>query len=231
VIEDGSPARTPWLFMGSVRTNHRTHEEGCAPWITNVAGQAGTAWRRCDADPHVVRGLQLVDGRFEDSPVAAVPVDNEQAAGGCGPRELAGDHVEEGRQHSSPQRDRAWRPCMLQRQAIRDRWERPHVVLVAVTLDDALGELLGVLRPVDHTQALPAGHWTGTLHLPHGWRTRPVPEDLTAAAERKNRDIGSLDPAELRYALTFLGEATTPGIRQARIEAIVQALPQPGRRS
>jgi len=95
-----------------------------------------------------------------------------------------------------------------------------------LTFDDVT-----VLRPVDRSQALPAGHWTGTLHLPHGWRRRPVPEDLTAAAERENRDLGSLDPAELRYALTFLGEATTPGIRQARIEAIVQALPQPGRRS
>ena len=95
-----------------------------------------------------------------------------------------------------------------------------------LTFDDVT-----VLRPVDHSQALPTGHWTGTLNLPHGWRTRPVPEDLMAAAERKNRDLGSLDPAELRYALTFLGEAAAPGIRQARIEAIVRALPQPDHRS
>ena len=40
-----------------------------------------------------------------------------------------------------------------------------------------------------------------------------------------NRALDALDNAELRYALTFLEEATTADIRQARISAIVAALP------
>ncbi len=37
--------------------------------------------------------------------------------------------------------------------------------------------------------------------------------------------LDALDDAELRYALTFLEEATTADIRQARVSAIVAALP------
>lgn len=40
------------------------------------------------------------------------------------------------------------------------------------------------------------------------------------------RDLGALDQAELRYALTFLGEASTGTIRNDRINAIVAALPR-----
>jgi hypothetical protein len=81
-----------------------------------------------------------------------------------------------------------------------------------------------VLRPTEAVPAL-AAHWTGVLHLPHGARPRRIPADLTDAARERARDVDALDPAELRYALTFLGEATTDAIRAARIEAIVSALP------
>ncbi|MCX4387354.1 hypothetical protein OG777_10460 [Micromonospora peucetia] len=82
-----------------------------------------------------------------------------------------------------------------------------------------------VLRLLDPTHVPPAGPWAGILHLPHGWRTRSVPEDLATAARAARRDLTALDEAESRYALTFLAEASTPAIRQARIEAIVNALP------
>jgi hypothetical protein len=58
--------------------------------------------------------------------------------------------------------------------------------------------------------------------LPHGLRPRIVPPDLNAAADQERR---SLDATELRYVLTFLSEATTPDIRQARVKAVVSALP------
>lgn len=90
-----------------------------------------------------------------------------------------------------------------------------------LTFDDVT-----VLRLLDHSAAPSTGSWTGTLHLPHGWRTRSIPQDLLAAAASANRDLSALDTAELRYALTFLGESTTSEIRQARIAAILQALPR-----
>jgi len=67
--------------------------------------------------------------------------------------------------------------------------------------------------------------WHGTLRLPHGLRPRSVPPDLRRAAEHEGRSLEALDEAELRYALTFLSEATTSAIRQARVGAIVSALP------
>lgn len=90
-----------------------------------------------------------------------------------------------------------------------------------LTLDDVT-----VLRVID-VDALPdtAETWAGVLHLPHGWRPREVPADLDAAASTAHRDLTTLDTAELRYALTFLEEASTAGIRRQRIEAIVGALP------
>jgi hypothetical protein len=91
-----------------------------------------------------------------------------------------------------------------------------------LTFDDVT-----VLRLLEHPAVPPpTGRWTGTLHLPHGWRTRSIPQDLLAAAICANRDLGALDTAELRYALTFLGESSTRGIREGRIAAILQALPQ-----
>jgi hypothetical protein len=91
-----------------------------------------------------------------------------------------------------------------------------------ITLDDVT-----VLRPVDAKGfAHLAGTCMGTLHLPHGSRRRGVPADLEAAAIRRQRTLGQLDDAELRYALTFLEEATTARIRQARIDTIVAALPE-----
>jgi len=69
------------------------------------------------------------------------------------------------------------------------------------------------------------GRWSAVLHLPHGQRPREIPPDLADAARRSRRDLTALDTAELRYALTFLGEATTTAIRQARIDVILTALP------
>jgi hypothetical protein len=90
-----------------------------------------------------------------------------------------------------------------------------------LTFDD-----ITVLRLLDQSLAPLVESWAGVLHLPHGWRTRSIPDDLATAAETERRDLGALDEAELRYALTFLGEASTDAIRQARIDAIVNALPR-----
>ncbi|MCY0945659.1 hypothetical protein [Streptomyces antarcticus] len=88
------------------------------------------------------------------------------------------------------------------------------------TLDD-----ITTLQP---TQPLPGTlpeRWSATLHLRHGQRPREIPDDLRAAAHTAGRDLDALDDAELRYALTFLGEATTPAIRTDRLTAIVTGLP------
>ncbi|MFC8010996.1 hypothetical protein [Streptomyces cinereoruber] len=88
------------------------------------------------------------------------------------------------------------------------------------TLDDST-----TLQP---TQPLPANlpeKWLALLHLRHGQRPRDVPDDLRAAASTAGRDLDALDEAELRYALTFLGEATTAAIRTERLAAIVTGLP------
>ncbi|MEE6260171.1 hypothetical protein [Plantactinospora sonchi] len=90
-----------------------------------------------------------------------------------------------------------------------------------ITLDDVT-----VLRPVaPEAFADLATSCSGVLHLPHGSRRRAIPADLAAAAARHQRALDHLDDAELRYALTFLEEAATSHIRQARIDAIVAAIP------
>lgn len=92
-----------------------------------------------------------------------------------------------------------------------------------LTLDDV------TLLRLPHGATPPAlrnGRWSATLHLPHGQRPRTVPADLAAAACAGLRDITALDHAELRYTVTFLDEATTHTIRQARVHAIVSALPE-----
>lgn len=99
---------------------------------------------------------------------------------------------------------------------------RPPTAVRILTFDDVT-----VLRLLDQSRPPLAESWTGILHLPHGWRTRSIPEDLSAAATTAHRDLGTLDEAELRYALTFLGEASTDAIRRARIDAIVNALQGP----
>lgn len=93
-----------------------------------------------------------------------------------------------------------------------------------ISLDDVT-----VLRPIEAIAA-PTTAWSGILHLPHGLRPRDVPPDLQGAADSLGRDLEALDAAELRYALTFLGEAVTEEIRTARIDVIVSALPASARR-
>lgn len=90
-----------------------------------------------------------------------------------------------------------------------------------MTLDDVT-----VLHPSGSgTVPTLRARWSGTLYLAHGLRPQVAPEDLESAAEAEGRILAALDDAELRYALTFLSEATTPEIRTARISAIVSALP------
>lgn len=101
--------------------------------------------------------------------------------------------------------------------------DAPPVGVRILTFDD-----ITVLRLLDLTSTPVTGPWKGILHLPHGWRTRSIPGDLSTAARTAHRDLGALDEAELRYALTFLGEASTMPIRKARIDVIVNALPRPG---
>lgn len=97
----------------------------------------------------------------------------------------------------------------------------PQMTVRILTLDDVT-----VLRLLDQSPPTLAGNWTGVLHLAHGWRTRSMPADLADAALTARRDLEALDEAEQRYALTFLGEASTDTIRRARIHAIVDALPR-----
>ncbi|NIL60073.1 hypothetical protein HCB18_27750, partial [Salinispora arenicola] len=67
-------------------------------------------------------------------------------------------------------------------------------------------DVITVLRLLDPSHAPPAGSWAGILHLPHGWRTRSIPDDLVTAVRAARRDLTVLDEAERRYALTFLAE-------------------------
>jgi len=89
-----------------------------------------------------------------------------------------------------------------------------------ITLDDVT-----VLRPVEATALAGATDtYSGVLHLSHGSRRRTIPEDLALEVARRHRTLDLLDEAELRYALTFLEEATTETIRQARIAVIADAI-------
>lgn len=103
-----------------------------------------------------------------------------------------------------------------------DAGDSPPIPVHILTFDDVT-----VLRLADDNTAPPlqGGLWSAVLRLPHGQRPRVIPPDLAEAARRRRKDLTVLDTAELRYALTFLGEATTPAIRQARIDAILATLP------
>ncbi|MFF0493933.1 HAD family hydrolase [Nocardia sp. NPDC004068] len=89
-----------------------------------------------------------------------------------------------------------------------------------LTLDDVT--ILKVIENFSKPTALVS---SGILHIAHGLRPLRVPEDLSTVAATRRRDLTALDDAELRYALTFLAEATSSDIREARIDAIVGALP------
>lgn len=97
----------------------------------------------------------------------------------------------------------------------------PSLTVRILSFDDVT-----VLRVVGREPPVVAGGaWAGVLHLPHGWRSASAPADLVEAADRAGRDLAALDAAELRYAVTFLGEASTDDIRRGRIAVIVDALP------
>lgn len=98
--------------------------------------------------------------------------------------------------------------------------DAPPTAVRILTLDDVT-----VLRLLEESPSPLPDPWAGILHLPHGWRPRSIPKDLATTAALARRDLSTLDEAELRYALTFLGEASTIVVRQARINAIVSALP------
>lgn len=98
--------------------------------------------------------------------------------------------------------------------------DAPPATVRILTFDD-----ITVLRLLDQPTTALAKSWAGVLRLPHGSRTQQIPRDLVAAAVTAHRHLGALDEAGLRYALTFLGEASTDAIRRARIDAIVKVLP------
>lgn len=101
------------------------------------------------------------------------------------------------------------------------------ITVRVMTFDD-----MTVLLPEHDSPWLPAAEWTGTLCLRHGRRHQHVPSDLAAAANEQGTLLSALDEPEMRYATTYLDEATTPQIRQARIAAILDPLPRlPGARS
>jgi hypothetical protein len=90
-----------------------------------------------------------------------------------------------------------------------------------LTFDDAT-----FLRPVDAAEPVPSSaRWQGVLHISHGLRDHDVPPDLIDTATQRRRDLTALTGPELRYALTFLHEASTTDIRRQRINAIVDAMP------
>ncbi|MGV9751122.1 HAD family hydrolase [Nocardia farcinica] len=89
-----------------------------------------------------------------------------------------------------------------------------------LTFDD-----ITVLRVVEGGVLTDGAHESGILHIPHGLRSRQIDFELEAAASARRRDLTALDDAELQYALTFLSEAVKPEIREARVDAIVSALP------
>jgi hypothetical protein len=89
-----------------------------------------------------------------------------------------------------------------------------------LTFDDAT-----FLRPVDTTEPVsPSARWHGVLHISHGLRDHDLPPDLIDTAALRRRDLTTLNGPELRYALTFLHEASTTDIRTQRIDAIVGAM-------
>lgn len=90
-----------------------------------------------------------------------------------------------------------------------------------LTFDD-----LTVLHPTEAITTLPpcGEPWSGTLHLPHGQRPAPVPDDLAAALDSAGCDLAALDTAETRHLLTYLAEATSERVRRERIAVILQAL-------
>jgi hypothetical protein len=96
----------------------------------------------------------------------------------------------------------------------------PSLPVRIITLDE-----MTVLRPAGPAAVRP-GRWSGALRLRHGLRPVVIPADLASAAAHRRRAVSALDDAERRYAVTFLGEASTPGIRAARVAAIVSALPE-----
>lgn len=93
-----------------------------------------------------------------------------------------------------------------------------------LTFDDVT-----VLQPTTrHPRIRAEERWQGTLRLPHGQRARTIPHDLARSARERGTTFDSLSSADLTFALTYLGEATTPAIRQARLDVIVAALPEAG---
>lgn len=64
----------------------------------------------------------------------------------------------------------------------------------------------------------------GTLRLGRPARPRPIPADLAAVLDREQLNLDALPAVERRHLLGFLAEATTPAVRQARIQAILGAL-------
>jgi hypothetical protein len=101
-----------------------------------------------------------------------------------------------------------------------DLEDGPSLPVRIITLDE-----MTVLRPAGPAVLRP-GRWSGSLRLRHGHRPVAIPADLADSAAHQGRAIGALDEAATRYAVTFLGEAATPGIRAARVAAIVNALPE-----
>src|SRR5450631_2248317 len=131
--------------------------------------------------------------------------------------------------NGSAMRDGAGAPVLV----LTDRLEGHDTFLSAILeLDGALIPVriltfvdVTVLHPTGEPLDLPGTAWSGRLRLPHGQRRQPAPPDLEHAAADQGRALDALDEAELRYAVTFLTEATTPHIRSARIDVIVSALP------
>jgi hypothetical protein len=95
------------------------------------------------------------------------------------------------------------------------------IAVRVMTFDD-----MTVLLPDPSAPQLPDTAWAGILQLRTGRRDLDMPPDLASAAQQQGVLLSALDEPEMRYATTYLGEASTAAIRQARIAAILAPLPR-----
>src|SRR5450830_165504 len=96
-----------------------------------------------DADIEAKVGAQILRQGFQDPPVAAVTVDDDEIARRQRAGDLASEIAHESRHALDRQRHGAGRPFMLARKAYRQRWKLPKIQGLAPAGDDAVGKFLG----------------------------------------------------------------------------------------
>lgn len=90
-----------------------------------------------------------------------------------------------------------------------------------LTLLDVLDRIDVVTGSLDDTGST----LTGDLLLRDARELRLIPPELIEHALASGRDVRSLTTADLRYAVTYIDEASDPRIRAERIDVVVRSLP------